>query len=88
MSPKKPSRTPTSEYLKSKTFSEQLESCEIMPVYRIIVYPKISPIDIRIRFIMEEHRSATDRLRFWTGIETETDGGSGASFSRTFLNPA
>ncbi|MEM2143784.1 MAG: hypothetical protein QW279_00355 [Candidatus Jordarchaeaceae archaeon] len=89
MSPKKLSRIPTNEYLRGKTFSEQLESCEIMPVYRIRVYPKFSPIDINIQFIMKEGWSDADRLRFWTGIETETtDGGSGTSFFSDIFKPS
>ena len=72
-----------------KTLSEQLTNYEIMPVYRIRIYPNFSPIDINIQFIITEGWSDADRLRFWAGMRTEaTDGGSGASFFSDIFRPS
>ncbi|MHA1364547.1 MAG: hypothetical protein ACTSP1_18815 [Candidatus Freyarchaeota archaeon] len=50
---------------------EYLQNGENPPVYRLRVYPNFSPIDINIRFLIEEGWNPSDRLRFFTEVNFE-----------------
>jgi len=44
-----------------------------LPVYRIIIHPEATPVDINVQFIMEEGWNQTDRLRFHTAMENPAE---------------
>ncbi len=72
MCPRKRSRIPIGRYLgDGESISEQLENVNVVPVYRLVVHPNFSPIDVNIQFILEEGWGYADRLRFWTGMGAE-----------------
>jgi len=53
-------KIPTQDYTTSE---------EPLPVYRVIIHPYVTPVDINIQFIMEEGWNQTDRLRFHTEMK-------------------
>lgn len=74
MCPRKLSKIPIGEYLgNGETISEQLENVNVVPVYRLMVYPDFSPIDVNIQFILEEGWGDADRLRFWTDMGADVN---------------
>ena len=53
-------KIPTQDYTTSE---------EPLPVYRVIIHPDVTPVDMNVQFLIEEGWNQTDRLRFHTEMK-------------------
>lgn len=52
---------------------DYLASKKSLPVYKLIITPNFSPVDINVQFLIEEGWSHADRLRFHTEMEIKSE---------------